>query len=226
MIGLVEAYGCTYVDIGGYANLHHLSIGDGIPEFGVKINDGLYARIANSLDGNHFSVSFYVYDLHPDSVFYEVPFGVSDVKNEECVVTLAELHDNTTYYYVSFTSFNGVYVFSDVKNFITEKSYDWVDLGLSVKWDTCNVGASSPEEYGGYYAWGETEEKRGYDWNTYKWCHGASGFQTKYCTGSNYGTVDNNTVLAPEDDAARVKWGGNWRMPILNEVKELLSKCT
>ena len=104
--------------------------------------------------------------------------------------------------------------------------HDYVDLGLSVKWATCNVGASSPEDYGGYYAWGEIEEKSNYDWSTYKWCNGSYDTQTKYCTSSSYGTVDNKTVLDPEDDVAHVKWGGTWRMPTLDEQKELLNKCT
>ena len=103
-----------------------------------------------------------------------------------------------------------------------------IDLGLpsGTKWATCNVGASSPEEFGGYYAWGETEEKENYSWSTYKWCRGSYDTQTKYCTDSSYGTVDNKTVLDPEDDVAHVKWGGTWRMPTLDEQKELLNKCT
>ena len=104
----------------------------------------------------------------------------------------------------------------------------YVDLGLpsGLKWATCNVGASSPEEYGGYYAWGETEEKGDYSWSTYKWCNGSDNTMTKYCTSSSYGTVDNKTVLDPEDDVAHVKWGGNWRMPTLDEQKELFNNCT
>ncbi len=106
-------------------------------------------------------------------------------------------------------------------------TYQAVDLGLSVKWATCNVGASSPEEYGGYYAWGETEEKSDYSWgDTYKWCNGSMNSMTKYCTNSNYGTVDNKTVLDLEDDVAHVKWGGSWRMPTLDEIQELVNKCT
>ena len=103
-----------------------------------------------------------------------------------------------------------------------------IDLGLpsGTKWATCNVGASSPEEFGGYYAWGETEEKDNYSWSTYKWCRGSYDTQTKYCTDSSYGTVDNKTTLDPEDDVAHVKWGGTWRMPTLDEQKELLNKCT
>ena len=98
-----------------------------------------------------------------------------------------------------------------------------VDLGLSVKWATCNVGANSPEEYGGYYAWGETEEKDYYDWSTYKYCNGSENSMTKYCTDSSYGTVDNKTVLEPEDDVAHVKWGDSWRMPTIKEINELLN---
>lgn len=106
--------------------------------------------------------------------------------------------------------------------------HEWVDLGLpsGLKWATCNVGATSPEEYGGYYAWGETEEKSDYSLSTYKWCNGSSRTMTKYCTDSYYGTVDNKTVLDPQDDVAHVKWGGTWRIPTLDEQKELLNKCT
>ena len=103
--------------------------------------------------------------------------------------------------------------------------YEYIDLGLSVKWATCNVGASTPEECGGYYAWGEIDEKNEYSWSTYKWCKGTSYTMTKYCTGSNYGTVDNKTSLDLEDDVARVKWGGSWRMPTLDEQKELCNNC-
>ena len=103
--------------------------------------------------------------------------------------------------------------------------HEYVDLGLSVKWATCNMGASSPEEYGDYYAWGETETKSTYDWNTYKWCKGSENTLTKYCTDSDYGTVDNKTVLDPEDDVAHVKWGGNWRMPTDAEIEELRENC-
>ena len=106
--------------------------------------------------------------------------------------------------------------------------HEAVDLGLpsGVKWATCNVGANSPEEYGGYYAWGETEEKSNYDVSTYKWCNVSCGTLTKYCTNSDYGTVDNKTVLDPEDDVAHVKWGGDWRMPTTEEQRELLNECT
>ncbi len=101
-----------------------------------------------------------------------------------------------------------------------------VDLGLSVKWGSWNVGASSPEEYGAYFAWGETDVKWDYNWNTYKWTYdnNAAVF-TKYVKDIGYGTIDNLTVLDLEDDAARANWGASWRMPTQREMKELIDNC-
>ena len=111
-----------------------------------------------------------------------------------------------------------------------ENGHEWVDLGLpsGLKWATCNVGANSPEEYGDYFAWGETQPKDYYNWSTYKWCNGGRYSMTKYCTDSYYGTVDNKTTLELTDDAARVNWGGKWRMPTTAEQNELgnTSNCT
>ena len=106
--------------------------------------------------------------------------------------------------------------------------YEYVDLGLPsrLKWATKNVGATKPEEYGEYFAWGETEPKTDYSWSTYKWCNGSYDTQTKYNTNASYGTVDSKKVLDPEDDAAHVNWGGSWRMPTMAEWKELSDNCT
>ena len=109
---------------------------------------------------------------------------------------------------------------------VTKPYYEAVDLGLSVKWASMNIGANAPEEYGDYFAWGETKPKDYYDWDTYKWCKGTKPTLTKYCTYSDYGTVDNKTVLDLEDDAARANWGGTWRMPTRAEQDELRTKCT
>ena len=111
-------------------------------------------------------------------------------------------------------------------NKINNSGYDYVDLGLSVKWATMNIGAKTPEEYGDYFAWGETEPKDYYDWSTYKWCNGSKNTQTKYCIDSDYGTVDNKTTLELSDDAAHANWGGIWRMPTFDEIKELLDNCS
>ena len=99
---------------------------------------------------------------------------------------------------------------------------EYVDLGLpsGTLWATCNVGANSPEEDGDYFAWGETEPKDYYYWNTYKWSNGEYNI-TKYSS-----QVDNKTELDPEDDAAYVNWGPEWRMPTKEQLQELIEKCT
>lgn len=124
----------------------------------------------------------------------------------------------------------------------------YVDLGLSVNWATCNVGAIAPEGYGDFFAWGEIEpyydaglaqdnpqthwkdnKAAGYDMSTYKYCKGSTTTLTKYCNRSEYGYngfVDNKTILDPEDDVAHVKWGGSWRMPSKEELEELWDSCT
>ena len=103
---------------------------------------------------------------------------------------------------------------------------EYVDLGLSVKWATYNLGAKYSEDYGNYIAWGEIEPKTQYFWTTYKLCEGSSSTITKYCSRSDYGFVDNKTILEPKDDAATVNWGGAWRMPTNAEFSELYEKCT
>lgn len=104
-------------------------------------------------------------------------------------------------------------------------THDYVDLGLSVKWATCNVGADKPEDNGNLYAWGETEVKEQYTVRTSKW--GSMPFSLKkYNINSEQGTVDNKTTLDLEDDVAHVTWGGNWRMPTREEMDELHDNCT
>jgi hypothetical protein len=104
--------------------------------------------------------------------------------------------------------------------------HDYADLGLSVKWATCNVGATAPEEYGNHYAWGEITTKTTCDLSTYTLANGSSTTLTKYCTSSSYGTVDNRTTLEAADDASTQNWGGNWRMPTIDEWQELIDNCT
>ena len=103
-----------------------------------------------------------------------------------------------------------------------------VDLGLSVKWADMNVGAKAPEQSGYYYAWGEISpiHDKPVEWATYKWCEGNEHHLTKYCTKAEFGKVDNLTTLQPCDDVAHVRWGGDWRMPTVDELQELYDKCT
>ena len=120
--------------------------------------------------------------------------------------------------------------------------HGYVDLGLpsGTLWATCNIGANSPEEYGNYYAWGETKAygeedtsnttnysyagtytKTYYGWGTYKHCNGSYTNMTKYCNNSSYSTVNNKTLLDAEDDAATANWGSSWRMPTIADWEEL-----
>ena len=104
---------------------------------------------------------------------------------------------------------------------------EYVDLGLpsGTLWATKNIGANKPEEYGDYFAWGETKPKKEYTWETYKWCNGTSGFMTKYNNNEKYGTVDNKSELDLEDDAAYVNRGNSWRMPTFEQFLELRQNC-
>ena len=106
-----------------------------------------------------------------------------------------------------------------------KSGHEYVDLGLSVMWATCNVGASKPEDYGDYFAWGETKTKTTYEWDNYKWCRGDENSATKYCKNSKNGRVDNKTSLDLSDDAAYINWGGDWRMPTDEELRELHTDC-
>ena len=112
----------------------------------------------------------------------------------------------------------------------TENGHEFVDLGLSVKWATCNIGASSPSAYGDYYAWGETSTKSSYTWENYRFRTSGDSKDnvkfSKYNTESGRGTVDNRTVLEMSDDVAQQKWGGSWRMPTYKEFRELIDNCT
>lgn len=155
---------------------------------------------------------------------------ITATANGDYSVNLSGLEANTTYYYRAYAFDAHEYMYGEVYSFktldVNSSTLEAINLGLSVKWASCNVGAVVPEDYGGYYAWGETEEKSDYSWSTYKWCNGSGDTMTKYCTSSRNGTVDNKTTLDLSDDVAHVKWGGSWRMPTLDEIKELINDCS
>ena len=90
------------------------------------------------------------------------------------------------------------------------EGHGYVDLGLSVKWATCNVGANAPEEYGDYFAWGETSPKAEYT------------EENSLTYGKDMSDISGN----PQYDAATANWGGDWRMPTYSEQEELLNNCT
>ena len=105
-----------------------------------------------------------------------------------------------------------------LKNVLTHNGYEYVDLGLSVKWATCNVGATSPEEYGLYFAWGETT---GY--TAEQITSGVRSFSSSVYKSGPAASI--STDLTLEQDAAHVNLGGNWRMPTKVEFQELIDNC-
>ena len=115
----------------------------------------------------------------------------------------------------------------------------YVDLGLSVKWAICNVGADKPEDYGDYYAWGELAPKESYTWENYRFRTSGddegtvklSKYTSLYYTSmldedNRFFIADDKTQLDLEDDVAHVKWGGDWRLPTNEEMNELIDSCT
>ena len=167
---------------------------------------------------------------------------------EPYVCILTGLEPGTTYHVRAYALRGLEYYYGDDKSFTTEgnngggggeggeggegwDNHAYVDLGLpsGLLWATCNVGADTPEEYGDYFAWGETQPKSTYDWSTYRYCDGSYNTLTKYCNNSSYGYngfIDNVTTLLLEDDAATANWGSDWRMPTQAEWQELLDNTS
>ena len=200
----------------GYANLP-LELGDaemGIMYDKVKTFEAAKKVVATGLDGNN-----------------------------KFTVTVAVLERSTTYYFKSYVQ-NGMAVkYGAVKSFTTKESSTpegAVDLGIMITrtdgttyklyWAKSNLSdkglCTNQEDYGDYYAWGETKPKENYSWLMYKFGKSSSGPFSKYSTPSSDGPIDNKTVLEPEDDVAHVKLGGKWRMPTDFEWTELRAKCT
>lgn len=142
---------------------------------------------------------------------------------------LTRLIPNAKYFYRAYVLFNGIRTYGEVKTFTTTKPScpsGAVDLGLSVCWATCNIGASKPEDYGGYYQWAGTKDVTStltyLDWSNCPYHIGSNQHTgwTKYYEG------DNKVVLDLSDDVAYVTLGESWRMPTARECDELIDKCT
>lgn len=157
--------------------------------------------------------------------------------------TLTDLAPHSPIWYKAYCSVMNMDFYGEPKSFTTSSFDEVVDLGLSVKWRAWNLGASSPEEFGDYYAWGEVEtyytsldpltwkndKPTGYSNESYSMCNGGYRSFTRYCTSSEYGDVDFRTMLETGptgDDIASILLGGNWRMPTNREIDELIENCT
>lgn len=163
-------------------------------------------------------------DLFHDPYFYGT-FKISSLSDKEIEQQLVKL----LYKYFYNSRFKER--IEGTKNTLSQNNehngHKYVNLGLSVKWATCNIGASKPEEIGYYLCWGEKFYKTKYSWLNY--CHRVSGNSwrdvklNKYNTKWDRGIVDNRTVLDLEEDVAHLYWHGNWHIPSLNEIRELLN---
>ena len=186
-------------------------------------------------EGNHVFVRGVCWDME------EMPTMDASHMNSQAVagsqtVTLDGLAPSTTYYVRAYMVTDNGLAYGNQQSFTTESgisgdNHAYVDLGLpsGLLWATCNVGADTPEDYGDYFAWGETQMKDTYNWSTYQYCMGSENALTKYCNNSSYGYngfTDNLTTLLPEDDAATANWGSDWRMPTKAEWRELLNNTT
>ncbi|WP_165155611.1 DUF1566 domain-containing protein [Parabacteroides sp. ZJ-118] len=178
--------------------------------------------------------------------FSEVEYGIKinenhiishNINNSIYSVELSDLSEGT-YNYCAYAKFGTEISYGDIKTFVIEVDNEEptpgqaVDLGLSVKWASWNVGANKPEEFGSHYAWGETGEKSVYDFNTYSHWQDLDGSGDRLlpnCSGDcmNFEELVNigNNISGTNYDVAHVRWGGKWRMPTRNECMELITKC-
>ena len=172
---------------------------------------------------------------HPNPMVMNDSFTQKGNGPDDFTTEMTDLVPNTEYYVRAYavtldgTFYGGELNFTTLNN--GNNDHDFVDLGLpsGTLWATCNVGANIPEEYGDYFAWGETQPKEYYDWSTYQYCNGSENTLTKYCSCSNYGYngfTDDLTILLSEDDAATAAWGADWRMPSKEEWQELCNNTT
>jgi hypothetical protein len=183
------------------------------------------------------AVPIYTIEVLADPGDYgEVIGGGSYERGQQCTVT-ALVYEG--YSFVNWTENGEVVSLEDSYTFtvtgdrslIANFDHAYVDLGLptGTLWATCNVGATVPEGYGDYFAWGETEPKTAYDWSTYIHCKGACDQYIKYCNDPEYGYngfTDDLTTLLPEDDAATAQWGSGWCMPTKEQWVELYQNTT
>ena len=159
----------------------------------------------------------------------------TEIKDNSISASLTNLSHKTQYWYKAYVELDSQTFYGEVKSFTTDPytavAPEAVDLGIVVngknlKWGSFNLGATKPEEYGDYFAWGETNPKDNYSWSTYIWCNGSYDTLIKYNNTSSYGTVvDNKTVLELDDDAASKLLGGKWRMPTDDEWTALRTQC-
>ena len=222
------------------SNAQNVSLSGRIPDTVRVSNLSAVIDFNTHYSGSHHADCYYGICLSEDDPFFTDQDTVfherstlfhEGTRTGNFTVTLTGLKDKTTYYYRVFMNVFGKEGTLD-GSFVTDMISDrypkeYVDLGLSVMWATCNVGAKCPEEFGDYFAWGETKPKDNYWWDTYfDDMSGKDNFLgTTISVFSKYNNEGGLTILTPEDDAAYVNWGPDWRMATYNELCELRDSC-
>ena len=217
---------------GGGANILMLS------EIGYRLLDDITFEYTGTEEYNgkeyfKYSLSETNYILAPTRNITKVTFPFDDyymyANGNEGILPLSYAGVDSLYGFTSVPE-NKVVMKRRTDIGTNDNNNAYVDLGLTsgTLWATMNVGAISETDYGSYFQWGDTVDKRDAvcDWSTYKYCNGSGTTMTKYCTNSSYGTVDNKLTLDIKDDAARANMGGDWRMPSLALIEELVSETT
>ena len=210
-------YYCVAATFGG------VTIKGGVKSFTTKQASDYFSNgEAKNIGTTHAEIvgTSTLYQIYPNdnSIKYELYYGTSNNNltksltmnsvNDQLSVTLYNLAMGTTYYYCITSNINNITLKGNVQSFTTIYEPDYIDLGLSCKWASFNLGATKPEEVGNYYAWGEFDPKTTF-------------------TPSNYigkNRLD-NCISATEYDTARKTLGSLWRMPTISEFQELIEKC-
>ena len=234
-------------DISGSVYTRDLSWDCNLKTFEIEWFDTIF----ESSGKKRWKMKYYTYSVHYD-VYINGELAVPELILKKTKWTapapgkydwyvVAKIIEGSTVI-ASYQSEEGYFTVTEGPHYTTPEA---IDLGLpsGIKWASFNLGASKQEDYGEYYAWGETEpyynclnplmwkegKEAGYDWASYKWCNGTDDTITKYCFDSSYGYngfTDGKTRLDSEDDAAFVNLGDDWRMPTDAEMTELRESCT
>lgn len=215
----------VYGDVKSFSTLNNeTSVGVSVSNIGLFSAD--FHCVLSGVDEEAFLV--YKWGTTPESLDKSYGFRYEVGEEDKALYfTPTSLLPSTEYYYSVRLEYRGKEYVSSVESFQTldiETQGEIVDMGLSVKWRNANVGADSPEQAGGYYAWGEIEEKESYSWGNYKYCDGTQGSINKYTPSqeNTYKEGDGLFTLVSTDDVAQQKLGDGWRMPTSQEINELI----
>lgn len=230
----------------GYTFTNWTENGDEVavdPDYSFVVS-GDRSLVANFTSNGGGSVYFYVSIIAEPEEFGSVSGGGPYQEGQTCTVTASP---DFVYVFTNWTENDTVvsdsvsYTFEVTcnRNLVANFALPtYVDLGLpsGTLWASCNLGANTPDGYGEYFAWGETEPKSYYDCDNYRYCHGCEVddemnyiSMTKYCPDSYYGYngfTDDLTILLPDDDAATANMGEGWRIPTNEEWEELMNNTS